>query len=94
MAQTFGIEIANSSLKKLEPTLTNEFELQEIAIIVPKSAYNDVEVPKIDENRIEIAANENSSLNESKLSPENQSEPQSSLLKGNSSIDKNLKYLT
>ena len=59
MAQMFGIEIANSSDKTLEPTLANEIELQEAAPILPKSALNSIEVPKIDEDRILMASNKN-----------------------------------
>ena len=93
MAQMFGIEIANSSLKKLEPTFANELELQEAAPILPKSASNIVEVPKIDEDRILIASNENLGSKEPSFSAELRLEVESSILKGYFFISANMTYL-
>ena len=92
MAEIIGIETSNSSLKNLESPTKNEFELQETAPILPKSALHDIEVPKTDENRIEIAANEISGLNEPNSSPENPSEAESSILNGKFFTFANLTY--
>ena len=92
MSEIISIEIANSSPKNLAPTTTMEFELQETAPILPKSALSNVEVPRIDENRIESAENEISKLDKPNLSPENQSKAESSILKGNSFTFANYTY--
>lgn len=76
MAQRFGIEL----------------ELQETALILPKSALNSVEVTKIDEDRIVIASNENFGSNEPNFSSELRLEVESSILKGYFLISANMTY--
>ena len=92
MAEIIGIETSNASLKNIESSTKNEFELQETAPILSKSALQDIEVPKTDENRIEIAENEISDLNEPNFSPDTPSEAESSILKGKSFMFANLTY--
>ena len=87
MSEINPTEMKNSLPKSLEPTLTDELELQEKTPMLSNSAPNDAdnknEVSMVNADEMAIAADEVLVLNEPSFSSGNQSNIDASIQKGN-----------